>query len=244
MPANGWNFTIPMYTDPKGCLKKSVVVFSGLGADERVFCNIRLESFDVTFLQWESPIKNERLEHYAARLTDQIKTSKPVLIGLSFGGIVALEVAKLIEVEKVILISSIQSPAELPILYKWSGCLKLHKIVPSWALKWPNFIGYWFFGAHSKADKHLLKSVLNDTDPRFLKWAIEQVLFWKSEWISSNIYHIHGDKDRILPLLDKKYTAVIRGGGHLMVYNKAEELNNKLMKILKGVENEENKTKF
>ncbi|HEY1047268.1 MAG TPA: alpha/beta hydrolase, partial [Bacteroidia bacterium] len=185
-------------------MKKSVIVFSGLGADERVFCNIHLTGFDVTFVQWERPLKQEGIEHYASRLLDQIKTAKPTLIGLSFGGIIALEVAKLIEVENIVLISSLQSPSELPVLYRWSGYLKLHKILPSWVLKRANFISYWFFGAHTKQDKQLLKSILNDTDSYFLKWAIEKVLIWKSEFSFSNTYRIHGSNDRILPLQNRE----------------------------------------
>ena len=88
---------------------KTVYVFSGLGADERVFHKIDFSSYDVHFIKWITPKKNESIESYALRLTLQITKPLPVLIGLSFGGMMAVEVAKHIATEKIVLISSAKS---------------------------------------------------------------------------------------------------------------------------------------
>ena len=84
---------------------KRIYVFSGLGADERVFKYLDFPGYEPVFIRWLQPTKEEAIEHYSKRLTEQIGTSRPVLIGLSFGGIIAIEVAKVIDTEKIILIA-------------------------------------------------------------------------------------------------------------------------------------------
>jgi thioesterase domain-containing protein len=83
-------------------LEQSIYIFSGLGANERVFSELDFTGFRTTYIKWLPPAKNQPIEKYASRLLAQITAPNPVLIGLSFGGMVAVEVAKQIKVEKVI----------------------------------------------------------------------------------------------------------------------------------------------
>jgi pimeloyl-ACP methyl ester carboxylesterase len=206
-------------------LKKELYIFSGLGADERVFQRLDFSEFSTTFVKWTVPQNKETIEHYATRLLDQITTTKPTLIGLSFGGLIAVEVAKQIDTEKVILIASAKTKKEIPFYYRFAGQLGLHKLLPARLLKKSNFITNWFFGTSSTFDKHLLKQILIDTDPTFLKWAIDKVARWTNQNQTKNIFHIHGTSDKILPLSFVKCHSTIKNGGHLMTLNKADELN-------------------
>src|SRR6185312_11284822 len=97
---------------------KHIYVISGFGADERVFSKLDFGDNDVHFIQWQVPEKDETLASYAERLAKEIVYPNPILIGLSFGGMMAIEIAKLIPIEKVILISSIRDRYELPLLMK------------------------------------------------------------------------------------------------------------------------------
>jgi pimeloyl-ACP methyl ester carboxylesterase len=206
-------------------LTKDLYIFSGLGADERVFQMLDFSGFSTTFIKWIVPQENETIENYATRLLDQITTTKPILIGLSFGGIIAIEVAKQIDTEKVILIASAKTKNEIPFYYRFAGQLGLHKLLPTQLLRKSNFITSWFFGTKSNFDNQILKQILIDTDPKFLKWAIDKVAKWKNQTPIQNIFHIHGTNDKILPLFFVKSNSIIKNGGHLMTLNKAEELN-------------------
>ena len=206
-------------------MAKELYIFSGLGADERVFQNLDFSDFSTTFIKWIVPHENESIESYATRLLDQISTTKPTLIGLSFGGIIAVEVAKQIETEKVIIIASAKTKNEIPFYYGFAGKLGLHKLLPARLLKSSNFITHWFFGTSSEFDRKLLKQILKDTDTTFLKWAIGKIVLWKNLASPKNIFHIHGTSDRILPLNFIKCNVNIENGGHLMTLNKADELN-------------------
>lgn len=207
-------------------MTKEIYIFSGLGADERVFQKLDFSDFKTTFVKWIVPQDNETIENYSTRLLAQITTIKPTLIGLSFGGIIAVEVAKQIETDKVIIIASAKTKIEIPFYYRFAGQLGLHKLLPTQLLKSSNFITNWFFGATSTFDKQLLRQILIDTNPIFLKWAIDKVAKWTNQIQTKNIFHIHGTSDRILPLKFVNCNLTIKNGGHLMTLNKSDELNN------------------
>ncbi len=207
-------------------MTKELYIFSGLGADERVFQKLDFSGFKTTFVKWIVPQDKETIEHYATRLLDQISATNPTLIGLSFGGLIAVEVAKQIDTQKVILIASAKTKSEIPFYYRFAGRLGLHRLLPTGLLKSSNFVTNWFFGTSSTFEKQLLKQILNDTDPAFLKWAIDKVTCWTNQTQTKNIFHIHGTSDRILPLSFINCDQTLKNGGHLMTLNKADELNN------------------
>lgn len=207
-------------------MTKELYIFSGLGADGRVFQQLDFSGFSTTFIKWIAPRHKETIEEYATRLLDQITTIKPILIGLSFGGLIAVEVAKQIETEKVILIASAKTKKEIPFYYRFAGQLRLHKLLPTGLLKKSNFITNWFFGTSSTFDKQFLKQILIDTDPAFLKWAVDKVARWTNQTQTENLFHIHGTSDKILPLIFVNCNLTVKNGGHLMTLNKSIELNN------------------
>jgi esterase/lipase len=147
------------------------------------------------------------------------------LTGLSFGGIVAVEVAKIIPVKKIILIASAKTKNELPELYLFLGKLKINKLIPNNLLKQHNFITDWMFGIENAAERQLLKNILHDTDEEFLSWAINETANWKNDTIPANCIHIHGDRDKIIPIKNVSADCVIKNGGHFMTLNKAAEIS-------------------
>lgn len=206
-------------------MKKKLYIFSGLGADERVFQKLDFSEYTTNFIKWIEPLDQETIEQYSLRLITQISSENPIIIGLSFGGIIAVEVAKLIATENIILIASAKTKNEIPFYFRLIGKLKIHKFIPIRILKSSNFITNWFFGINSKFDKNLLKQILNDTDPKFLKWAIDCIVSWQNKNKIVNLVHIHGTKDRIFPFRYSKSSFFIKGGGHFMTMNKINELN-------------------
>jgi len=206
-------------------MAKEIYIFSGLGADERVFQRLNFSSFSPNFIKWLVPCGGETIEEYANRLLCQIRTTKPILVGVSFGGIIAVEIAKQIEIEKLILISSAKTKDEIPFYYRFAGKLKLHTLLPTKHLKSANRVTNWFFGTSSEFDRQLLNQILVDTEPIFLKWAIDKIVRWNNQVLPSNFFHIHGASDRILPARFIKSNLTIKHGGHLMILNRSEEIN-------------------
>jgi pimeloyl-ACP methyl ester carboxylesterase len=64
------------------------------------------------------------LDEYAKRIAEKIKLENPVLIGVSFGGILVQEMAN-INTRKVIIISSVKSNLEFPRRMKIAKPLRL-----------------------------------------------------------------------------------------------------------------------
>ncbi len=201
-----------------------IYILSGLGVDRRVFNKINFKGLNVTYLEWTAPIPNESISCYALRLSTKITTERPILIGLSFGGMVAIEIAKIIDVQQVILLASAKGENELPKLYKLISMLKLHRIIPGSMLKSYHILADYFFCVSLKEDKLLLKQILRDTDAKFLPWAINQIVNWKNNTIPSNLIHIHGNKDRIIPIRNISPTFIIQGAGHFMIITHAKEI--------------------
>lgn len=201
-----------------------IYLFSGLGVDQRVFDTINFDGLNAEFIDWINPLEKETITEYAARISRKISEKDVILIGLSFGGIIAIEVAKIIPVKKVILIASAKTKVELPVLCRIAGKLYLNKLIPSAVFKWNNFFTYWLFGIQTKEEKILLKNILKDTDSRFLRWAINEIVHWKSMEFPANCIHIHGTKDRVLPARNCKVDYLIENGGHFMTVKKATEI--------------------
>ncbi len=201
-----------------------IYILSGLGVDKRVFDNIDFGELNVEFIDWIQPLKRESLKSYAKRISEKITGNNPTLIGLSFGGIVAVEISKIIQTKKVILIASAKTRNELPGIYHFAGKLKLNKLIPNALLKKQNFVTNWFFGIETESEKQLLRTILKDTDPNFLSWAINEIANWKNIESPNNCIHIHGSKDRIIPFKNVPADFTIENGGHFMTVNRSKEI--------------------
>lgn len=212
---------------------KTLYLFSGLGADYRVFANLELPGYKIVYIKWIDPGKGEPIAGYAQRIRAQITTEDPILIGVSFGGMMAVEIAKIMPVEKVILISSARTGAELAAGQSFFLKMGLYKYVPGALLTSTNFIVYRLFGAKSATDKALLKAILEDTDVRFFRWAMNAIAHWENTTVPSNLIHIHGRDDKIIPFENVHADYPINGGGHLMVFNHAAAISRIIENYLK-----------
>lgn len=213
---------------------KTIYLFSGLGADYRAFQNLKLNGFVIQHITWEIPLQNESLIAYAQRLIPQITAKYPVFIGLSFGGIVATEVAKLIPVEKLILISSVATRNDLPFYFRHAGIVGLHKLIPFNKLVRFHRLNVWLFGVEDEADQQLLNAIIADTSPVFLLWAIDKIVRWNNKTRLNNCIQIHGSSDKLFPIYALQPDIRIEDGGHFMVLNKAEAMNTHLHAILQS----------
>jgi pimeloyl-ACP methyl ester carboxylesterase len=199
---------------------------SGLGADKRVFANLNVNHPFQNHIVWEIPFKNETMKAYCQRLLAQVdQNAEIILIGLSFGGIIAQEIAKLIPVKKIIIISSIKNEKEKSWTLRLAGKMKLNKATPFAVSKFLNKLtADYYFGTKSKEESGLLQKIIDDTNPVFSEWAIDQILKWENINDKDPI-HIHGTDDKIFPASLIKNYIPIKDGGHFMVYNKADEIS-------------------
>lgn len=206
----------------------------GLAASSAIFERISLPSteFEMVLLEWEIPLDNETLANYAKRIAGKIKHKNPVLIGVSFGGILVQEISKWIEARKVIIISSVKSNAEFPRRMKIAKTTKAYKLIPMNLLLNVESLAKFSFGDKITQRLKLYEKFLSVRDKRYLDWAIEQVILWDRTVIDEKVIHIHGDADEVFPIKYIKKCIVVKGGTHIMILNKFRWLNENLPKII------------
>lgn len=213
-------------------------ILSGLGADQRVFDQIDFGDFAPVFIPWEDVKPDQSLESYVRQLSKQVKTSNPILIGISFGGMIAQEMSGLFENCPVLIISSVRTRPELPWMIRISGTAGLHKLIPIKRVLRNKRLNHWLFGTKTARERETLDQILADSDPFFTKWAIHMITNWqRREKIPAKVIHIHGDQDRIFPLKNVHPDYIIPGGTHLMTVSKHEEVSKVIQEALAKLTN-------
>jgi pimeloyl-ACP methyl ester carboxylesterase len=205
---------------------KNICLMPGLAFDRRMFQKLDLSPHELQFLDWEEPLGDEPLRAYAERVSKKIvRNGLPlVLVGHSFGGVLAQEVGALVGAEKVVLISSIKSRRERPMFFKVLGALRLYRLVstplalltfPLWGKK---------HGYETAAERALFRAMAGGHSSHYLRWALGSLSRWKGAGgLACPVVHLHGDRDKTFPLrLIEKPVQVVEGGGHFMVYKQAQ----------------------
>ncbi|MEO5570171.1 MAG: alpha/beta hydrolase [Bacteroidia bacterium] len=213
---------------------KHIIFIPGLGADERLFDFISINGCSKQFIKWVKPGKNEPLSSYLLKLKDQVMSNKPpVLIGVSLGGIIAMELRELISVEKTIIISSVKTKEEMPHFFNWVRKTRLNEIIPPALIKKSaGLIKPFISDAKNKKALKLFKAMLHDTDNDFIYRSIKFVLEWqRTSYNNENLIHIHGTKDIVFPIRNiNNCDYKITGGAHDIIMSRPEEINKILIK--------------
>ncbi|MES0491472.1 MAG: alpha/beta hydrolase [Leptospirales bacterium] len=213
-----------------------IYLLSALGTDGRVFDNYNFKGHPVIPIDYIEPEKNESIDSYVEKLADQIDMFQPaILIGVSFGGILALALSKRVRAEQVLLISTVKSRKELPRCARILGGLKIMRLFPPAFFTRYNRVVKYFFGIEGNEDAAVLKQFLKDASPEMVKWGINRILELPpsfnsnansddAENISENTIHIHGVEDRIFSIKKIDDCHEIEGGGHFMIWNNYPEI--------------------
>lgn len=210
-----------------------VILIPGLGADCRIYKNIDFAGYDLVNIVWIEPDRNDTLASYAQKLIDHYHiTSSSIVIGNSLGGMLAIEIAKKINLSKTILISSIKTAEEMPKSFKWYRRIPLYKLMPRGLIGRLGIFVKVVMGQMSANDQWLFIDMLKHTPPRFVKWAMGAILKWDNQIVPGNVYHITGDRDLIFPHERIKGATILKNGTHIMILNRAKEINQWLKNIL------------
>ena len=208
--------------------KIPIYFMPGLAAGPEIFEHLKLSSeiYEFYYLEWIEPIDlHESIFNYALRITKDIQHINPVLVGVSFGGILVQEVSKLIATRKVIIISSVKTHHELSKRFKVLSISKLYKAFPAKFVN--NFEDYakFFIGKSLQKRAVIYQKYLSVRGTKYLKWSIHNVLNWQQESNLKNIVHIHGTKDNLFPIKHIKDSIKVEGGTHVMILTKAKEIS-------------------
>jgi len=216
-------------------IKSHIYFVPGLAASSTIFENLDLpkEKFEISYLDWLVPLSlNESITEYAGRMCEKILHKNPILIGVSFGGVMVQEMGKLISTKKIVIISSVKSTNELPKRLRVAKATKAYKLFPTKVVTNIEEFAKYTFGDTIKKRVDLYRKYLSMRDENYLPWAIHTILNWQQEEANSEIIHIHGNNDGIFPIKHVKKCIIIDGGTHVMILNKAKEISKILIEVI------------
>ena len=207
-----------------------VFFMPGMAANSSIFENIKLpeDKFKMHWLEWEIPQPDESISNYAKRICSKIEYENPVLVGVSFGGILVQEMSKHIKVRKLIIVSSIKNRYELPKRMKLAKLTKAYKLIPTKLIGDVDKLAKYAFGEMATKRVELYKKYLSVNDPIYLYWAIKQVILWEQEQTIPETIHVHGNKDGVFPIKHLSNYIEVKGGSHIMIINKFKWFNEHL----------------
>lgn len=214
--------------------KIPVYFMPGLAASSAIFEKISLtdDIFEMILLEWELPLNDESLSEYAKRMSLKVLHANPVLIGVSFGGILVQEMAQFINARKVIIISSVKTNLEFPKRMKVAKATKAYKLIPTHLIANIESLSAFSFGRKINQRLKLYEKFLRVRDKRYLDWAVEQVILWERSVADKSVIHIHGDEDDVFPIKNIQNCMVVKGGTHVMILTKYKWLNENLPKLI------------
>jgi esterase/lipase len=215
--------------------KTHVYFVPGLAASSKIFEHISLpdDQFEMHYLDWLMPIsQNEPLNDYAKRLSEKIIYKDPVLVGVSFGGVMVQEMSKHIKTKRTIIISSIKAKSEMPKTLQIIKVTKMYKLLPTKAIVNIEEFAKFSFGKVAEKRIKLYKNYFSMRNVMYVQWAISNLLNWQQKDPLLNVIHIHGDNDGVFPIKYIKNCTVINGGTHIMILNKAKKISKLLIELI------------
>ena len=217
-----------------GAIKIPVYFMPGMAASSGIFKNIELdkERFEMHLLEWFVPEYGITFAAYAAQMCMQIKHERPVLIGVSLGGMLVQEMAKLIETKKVIIISSVKQKSELPKRLIFAKYTKIHKLLPTGLVNNVELLVKYAFGVPIKNRLKLYEQYLAVRDKYYIDWCIDKIVHWNQSSYDPNLIHIHGDNDVVFPIQYIKDCHIVPKGTHTMIIHRYKWFNERLPTII------------
>lgn len=195
-----------------------IFLLPGLGLDERLYATQRLEFPSLQVPIWLRPKWFESLPQYSRRIAQAIDPRGPCFVGgMSFGGMVALEMSRHLDCRGCFLISSVRSSAELPLWARllapgaWLLPLGSDRIAASLATA-----AMWTMGRRCPASWRQFCTHLSKTRAPMLPWACRAAVSWKPASTTCPVYQIHGDRDPILTHRNTRAEVIVPRGGHLL----------------------------
>jgi len=206
-------------------LHTNIYCISGLGADHRLFSQLQIPGCRFVAVPWVPWHEEDHMTSYAKRMFQTIPEENPIVLGLSFGGMLTTEIAKAFTVRKAIIVSSAKTRNEAGYKNSFINWLNRSQLVPANLFNYPFRFELFSLGAETQKERSLLRNVIRDGNPAFVKSCVNALLTWENDTIPAGIVHIHGTKDRVLYPGNVHPDHWVQGGSHIMIYNRAAEVS-------------------
>lgn len=203
----------------------------GLGVDGRVFQKLQHYIPQIEVIEWLEPQKNESLQAYAKRMAEPMLDFQgpKLMIGISFGGVVAQEISTFLPLDGLILLSTFKKGDERPWFFSIGEKIPVYSLLRG-KLRY-HFLPMMgpFIGIPDKEDQLLLQDMFMSASISHRIWGASQIVKWRGVDLNMPWLHVHGLEDRVFPASNISYASMIKGTGHFMVSQEAEQVANLML---------------
>jgi pimeloyl-ACP methyl ester carboxylesterase len=218
-------------------IKTTIYGFPGQGSNRHIFDSIILDSsFNMVVIEYGTPEKGASINTFAKQLSAQIDTTKPfILLGVSLGGMICVELSEILIPLKTIIISSAKNRMELPSRYKFQKMIPLNELFPGSLILASAKVLQPIVEPDRNKNKKTFQEMLNSKDAQYMKRTVKLIINWDRISNSKKIYHIHGDIDHTLPIKNiKSPDYIVKNGSHMMTLTNGKKISELLNQILKN----------
>lgn len=235
-----------------------LILLPGLGADFHLFLP-QLKAFEHSIVPaWIEPTSpREPLRLYAARFTEHIRREglldQPfALVGFSFGGQMAMEMARYLSMRRASDEQAITLPSALVLISacrsreaitkKFVRQVKLGNMAPKPLVRPVAKLITPRFAKANRLDQQQarwLREMSRSLDPVMLQWGGRATIDWNLTADDARaiereipILQIHGEADTIIPDTLRDADITIAGGRHLIQWTSADHVNERIAEFL------------
>ena len=203
----------------------------GMGADKRLFQHFNLTNGKVHHLDWIPHGSSKNLAEYATLMAERITTEKNIIVGSSMGGMVTVEIAKLIQPKGAVLVSAPSGRHEFPQVLKNLNALRLHRaLTPKQVLRISTLADL-FMGFKTDEQRAMFYDMLRGNGEDFLHFAISAVLEWKNTTPPTVPFiQILGTHDRLFKQHKIPNAVMLEGSGHFTAFERGKEVSEIIVK--------------
>lgn len=201
-----------------------IILLPGLNGDARVFGPQAMAFPSMTIGRWIPPTGSEGLADYAKRLARVLDPGRPCVVGgVSFGGIVAMEIARHLQARACVLIASSRDVDGMPAVVRLLR--PIASVIPPPALASAIRCG-WASAAPIVPACGRRVARLTTDEMTFRRWAIQSLITWRgASRPNCPVLQIHGQNDDTFAASRSKADLLIPGAGHMLTLAHAAEVN-------------------
>lgn len=209
-----------------------------MGGDKRMFGPLRVPGVELITPDHLEPLAGEDLPAFAERTADHHRLgADDVAGGVSFGGMLAAQIASRRKLAGAILLASCHQPKRLPGRYRFVELFS--RLIPDALLgvrSWPPFVRG-RFAPIDPENARLMIEMARGYPPLMLRRFGRMIVEWAGvESFSCPMLSVHGDGDRILPPSCIDAQLVLKEAGHAFTLTHPEPIGEAIADFLRRLE--------
>jgi pimeloyl-ACP methyl ester carboxylesterase len=205
-----------------------LILFPGLGVSEHLFAFQKTLPARLEFPLLPTPDESESLQHYAARVAASIDPTPPLYLGgVSFGAMIALEMARILNPRGIFVISGALNQHQISPVIRILAALASgtpEVLFPFGRRIVPAFLR--ILGRFDRHEREHLVDTFATVNFHLARWGATRIMQWSAPAdIPCPIHWIHGQIDHVVPLWRVRPDAVVLGAGHFLNVSHPEATN-------------------